>query len=105
MTLNNACLKKLEGDFPFALTPEQRNILLLWFGSDSKFGWSKLDFLLGIHRVRRLYPDHRASVYKDRDGLITEPAVDFSFGYDIRNNPVIHFHDIDNVDDDDDIPF
>ena len=101
MTLNNSCLKKLEEDFPFALTPEQKNILLLWFGSDSKFGWTKLDFLLGVHRVRRLYPDHRANVYKDMDGLITEPAIDFSFGYDIHNNPVIHFYD----NDDDDVPF
>ena len=97
MILNNACLKKLEDDVPFTLTPEQRNILLLWFGSDSKFGWTKLDFLLGVHRVRHLYPDHRANLYKDMDGLLTEPAVDFSFGYDFHNNPVIHFYDNDEI--------
>jgi hypothetical protein len=99
MTLNNTSLKKLEGDFPFSLSPEQRSILLSWFGTDSKFGWTRLDFMLGAHRVCRLYPDHRHKLYKDMDGLLTEPNIDFSFDFDIHRNPVIHFYD------DDDVPF
>jgi len=93
MTLNNAKLKKLEKHFPFTLTPEQKNILLLWFSADSKFGWTKLDFILGAHRVRRLYPDHRANLYNGLEDLPSEPALDFSFDYDGLGNSVIQFYD------------
>jgi len=110
MTLNNATIKKMESEFPFTLTPEQKSILLLWFGSDSKFGWSKLDFLVGIHRVRQLYPDHRSRFRKSFDRLSLEPAADFVFNHDGYGNPVIRLYDNDlavdgNSSDDDDIPF
>ena len=103
MTLNNTYIKKMEYDFPFKLTPEQKSILLLWFGSDSKFGWSKLDFLVGVHRVRRLYPDHRANLFKDPDGLAYEPSADFIFDCDGCGNPVIRFYEGELCDED--IPF
>ena len=93
MTLNKAELKKLQKHFPFKLTPEQQNILLLWFRADSKFGWTKLDFILGAHRVRRLYPDHRDNLRNDFDGLPNDPALDFSFDYDFLGNSVIQFYD------------
>ena len=99
MTLNNTCLRNLECEVPFELTPEQKNILLLWFGSDSKFGWTKLDFMLGIHRVRRLYPDHRAKSYKGPGGLLSERALDFYFDFDRADTPTIYFVD------DDELPF
>lgn len=100
MTLNNTSLKKIEADFPYTLTPEQKSILLLWFGSDSKFGWTKLDFLVGAHRVRRLYPDHRSFTFRGLDGLPDDPAVDFAFRGDGHNGPVIRLYD-----DDADVPF
>ena len=95
MLLNNTNLKKLEEDFTFALTPEQKSILLLWFGSDSKFGWSKLDFIIGVQRVRRLYPDHRVNLYKGPDGIPDDRAFDYDFDYDNRGNPVLRFYDAD----------
>lgn len=101
MLLNNSCLKKLEDDFPFTLSPEQKSILLLWFGKDSKFGWSKLDFLIGVQRVRRLYPDHRDNLYKGLDGIPKDHAFECDFDYDNYGNHVIRFYD----DDDDDAPF
>ena len=91
----------MEFDFPFRLSPEQKSILLLWFGSDSKFGWTKLDFLLGVHRVRRLYPDHRHNLYKGDDEFTCGPSADFD--YDNYGNPIIRFHDGDDYDDS--IPF
>ena len=100
MLLNNTSLRKLEGDFSFSLTPEQKSILLLWFGSDSKFGWSKLDFLIGIQRVRRLYPDHRDKLYKAPDGIPDFKAYDFDFDYDNNGNPILRFYDGDDYDDD-----
>jgi len=100
MLLNNTSLKKLEDDFTFNLTPEQKSILLLWFGSDSKFGWSKLDFIIGVQRVRRLYPDHRANLFKGPDGIPDDRAFDYDFDYDNRGNPVLRFYDVD-----DDAPF
>jgi len=100
MTLNSSSLKKLEGEFPFSLTPEQRNIMLFWFGTDSKFGWSKLDFIIGAHRVKNLYPDHRQNLYRGFDGLPYDTAIDFAFDYDFNGNPAIHFYQ-----DDDGIPF
>jgi len=93
MTLNNSNLKKMEADFPFRLTPEQKSILLLWYGTDSKFGWSKLDFLVGVHRVRNLYPDHRSNVYRGDDGYPYDPAVDFCFDCDGYGNPVVRLYD------------
>ena len=104
LTLNNTFLKKIEFYLPFKLTPEQKSILLLWFGADSKFGWSKLDFLVGVHRVRRLYPDHRGNVYKDHDGLPYDPCADFIFDCDGSGNPVIRFYE-DIPCDEEDIPF
>ena len=95
MTLNNSTLKKLEKPLPFNLTPEQKNILMLWFGADSKFGWSKLDFLLGIHRVRHLYPNHRDYLSKDLDGLPFDPTTDLVFDHDGHGNPVIRLYDSD----------
>ena len=100
MTLNSKTLKKLESYFPFTLTPEQKSIMLHWFGADSKFGWSKIDFMVGIHRVRRLYPDHRVNLYKGIDGFPSEPTVDFIFDHDGYGNPTIRFYE-----DDDDVPF
>lgn len=93
MTLNNSTLKKIESEVPFTLTPEQKCILLLWFGADSKFGWTKLDFLVGAHRARSLYPDHRSIRFRDKNGLPDDPAVDFSFNYDGYDNPVIRLYD------------
>ena len=90
----------MEYDFPFKLTPEQRSILLLWFGADARFGWTKLDFLLGVHRVRHLYPDHRSNLSKDDDGLPYDPDVDFFFVCDGFGNPAVHSYN-----DDVNIPF
>jgi len=100
MVLNAPDLIKMEFDLPFKLTPEQKSILLLWFGSDSKFGWSKLDFMLGVHRVRHLYPDHRANMCIGDDGLPYDPDVDFFFVCDNYGYPATHLYD-----DDADIPF
>ena len=100
MTLSSSNLKKLEDDFPFSLTPEQRNILLLWFGSDSKFGWSKLDFIIGAHRVRHLYPDHRQNLFRAFDELPYDSVFDFAYNYDMGGNPVLHFYK-----DEEDMPF
>jgi len=102
MTLNSSFLNKMENDFPFKLSPEQKNILLLWFGSDSKFGWSKLDFLVGIHRVRCLYPNHRAKFLNGSHSLKYDPYVDFVYDCDGYGNPVIRLFDSDAFDDDDD---
>ena len=97
MTLNSTNLNIMEDDFPFDLTPEQKSILLLWFGADSKFGWSKLDFLVGVHRVRRLYPDHRINLYKGLDGLTSDPDVDYALEYDLSGNTVIRAFEVDDV--------
>jgi hypothetical protein len=101
MILNNSCLKKLEVDFPFTLSPEQKTILLLWFGADSKFGWSKLDFLIGILKVRHLYPNHRDYLYKGLDGIPIDHAFECDFDFDNYGNHVIRFCD----GDDDNLPF
>ena len=92
----------MEYEFPFKLTPEQKSILLLWYGADSKFGWTKLDFLVGIQRVRRHYPDHRDSLSKSYDGLEEESFIDFSFDYPGYDNPVIRFNQDYDLDD---LPF
>jgi len=41
------------------LTPEQRAILFLWYGSDSEYGWTREDFVHGIRKAICYYPDHR----------------------------------------------
>jgi len=87
----------MEADFPFKLTPEQRSILLFWFGVDSKFGWTKLDFLVGVHRVRNLYPDHRSNAFKSDAGFSYEP--DLFYNYDACGNPAIYLYD------EEDVPF
>jgi len=102
MTLNSKTLKKMEMDFPFKLTPEQKSIMLLWFGVDSKFGWSTPDFLLGAHRVRRLYPNHRMSSYNTLDGLPEDPIFDAVCDYDRHGNSIIQFYENNN---EDDVPF
>jgi len=85
----------MEDEFPFKLTPEQKSILLLWFGADSKFGWTKLDFLLGAHRVHTLYPDHRSNAFKSDAGFSYEPDFDISYGYDGYSDPIINIREED----------
>ena len=42
------------------ITPEQRAILFLWYGSEQEeYEWTSEDFVYGIHKVMRYYPDHR----------------------------------------------
>ena len=101
MTLNRTILKKMEFDFPFKLTPEQKSILLLWFGTDSRFGWTKVDFLLGALRVRHLYPDHKANLYKGHDGVPCDPALDFFFDFDRLGDTIIRSHQLE----EDELPF
>ena len=102
MTLNSSTLKKMEIELPFKLTPEQKSILLLWFGADSKFGWTKLDILLGAHRVKRLYPDHRRNISNSSDGMPDDPIFHSYCDYDRRGNTIIQFHE---NDDEDSLPF
>jgi len=102
MTLNNKTLKKMEMDFPFKLTPEQKSILLLWFGADSKFGWSTPDFILGAHRVRRFYPDHRMSLCNTFKELPEDPLFESVCDYDHNGNCLIQFYENDS---EDNLPF
>jgi hypothetical protein len=55
-------LIKLEGSLWITLTPEQRVILLLWYGpgSEDDHEWEEEDFVHGIRKVQRYYPDHRS---------------------------------------------
>ena len=102
MTLSSKTLKKMEMELPFKLTPEQKCIMLLWFGVDSKFGWSTTDFLLGAHRVRRLYPNHRMSSCNTRDEMPVDPIFDSVCDYDRNGNSIIQFYENSN---EDNLPF
>jgi len=60
MVLTKKILRELQESLWIrSLTPEQRAILFLWYGSDSEYGWTSEDFVHGIHKVIAYYPDHR----------------------------------------------
>jgi hypothetical protein len=61
MILKKKTLLKLEESLWITLTPEQRAILLLWYGpgSEDDYEWEEEDFVHGIRKVQRYYPDHR----------------------------------------------
>ena len=75
MVLTKKRLRKLEESLWIRLTPEQRAILFLWYGTDSEYGWTSEDFVHGIRKVIRYYPDHRP-----------EPAPDFLLNKDFAND-------------------
>ncbi len=59
MKLTKELLNRLEASIQVALTPEQRLIMLHWYGHEPLHGWDEEDFALGIREVMRYYPDHR----------------------------------------------
>jgi hypothetical protein len=76
MVLTKRILRELEESLWVRLTPEQRAILFLWHGSDCEYGWTREDFVYGIHKVIRHYPDHRPKPLPDfllKDDLGDEP--------------------------------
>ena len=54
MILTKKSLTKLEEEAWISLTPEQRAIMLLWYGYDG--GWDVEDFYYGLDKVLREYP-------------------------------------------------
>jgi hypothetical protein len=59
MKLTKELLRRLEESQRISLTPEQRLIMLYWYGHEPRHGWDEDDFALGIREVMRYYPDHR----------------------------------------------
>ena len=57
MTLTIKSLTRLEEDAWVSLTPEQKAIMLLWYGNDG--GWDEGDFFYGLDKVLREYPGFR----------------------------------------------
>ena len=57
MILTKKSLTKLEEEAWISLTPEQRAIMLLWYGNDG--GWDAEDFYYGLDKVLREYPGPR----------------------------------------------
>jgi hypothetical protein len=60
MILTRKILRRLEESLWITLTPEQRVILLLWYGkgSENDYEWTEEDFVHGIRKAQRYYPDH-----------------------------------------------
>ncbi len=67
MKLTNDLLGRLEESLSVFLTPEQRLILLHWYGHEPLHGWDMDDFALGVRDVMRYYPDHRPRRNADMD--------------------------------------
>ena len=67
MKLTRELLGRLEKDMRIALTPEQRLIMLYWYGHEPRHGWDEDDFTLGIQEVMLYYPDHRPKKNADMD--------------------------------------
>ena len=59
MKLTGNLLTRLELSLRVTLTPEQRVIMLYWYGHEPRHGWDEDDFVLGISEVMKHYPDHR----------------------------------------------
>jgi hypothetical protein len=60
MKLTAKLLTQLERSLRLILTPEQRVIMLYWYGQhEPRHGWDEQDFVHGINDVLRYYPDHR----------------------------------------------
>jgi len=60
MKLTKQLLKQLEQSLCVDLTPEQRMIVLYWYGHEPlRYSWEDDDFVSGIRDVMRFYPDHR----------------------------------------------
>ena len=59
MKLTSTILNRLEESMRVFLTPEQRVIMLYWYGYEPRHGWDEEDFVYGIRNVLRYYPDHR----------------------------------------------
>jgi hypothetical protein len=67
MKLTSELLLRLEESMAVTLTPEQRLIMLYWYGHEPRHGWDEDDFALGIREVMRYYPDHRPKRNADMD--------------------------------------
>jgi len=59
MKLTRQLLTQLEQSLRISLTPEQRLVVLYWYGHEPRYGWDDEDFIIGIQDVKRYYPDHR----------------------------------------------
>ncbi len=59
MKLTKELLRRVEESLHINLTPEQRLIVLYWYGQEPRHGWDEEDFALGVREVMRFYPDHR----------------------------------------------
>ena len=59
MKLTAKRLTRLEQSMRISLTPEQRLIMLYWYGTEPRHGWDEEDFVYGIDDVLKHYPDHR----------------------------------------------
>ena len=59
MRLTGKLLTELEQSMRITLTPEQRVIMLYWYGYEPRHGWDEYDFVNGIKSVMHHYPDHR----------------------------------------------
>jgi hypothetical protein len=65
MRLTRKLLTELEESLWITLTPEQRVIMLHWYGHEPRHGWDEEDFVYGIRTVQRYYPDHRPKPVPD----------------------------------------
>ena len=76
MKLTASLITKLEQSMWVNLTPEQRVIMRYWYGHEPKYGWDEEDFVDGIRKVMRLYPDHRPKQKHLPDLLMKEAEYD-----------------------------
>ena len=65
MKLTGKLLTRLEQSLRIILTPEQRVIMLYWYGYEPRCGWNEDDFVYGIREVICYYPDHRSERVPD----------------------------------------
>ena len=82
MILKRKALLKLEESLRIALTPEQRVILLLWYGpgSEGDYEWEEEDFVHGIRKAQRYYPDHRSKPEPPFFLRMKKPVSETAFG-------------------------
>ena len=76
MKLTAPLLTQIEQSMRVNLTPEQRVIMLYWYGYEPRHGWDKDDFVDGVRRVIVLYPDHRPKQKHLPDLLMKEAEYD-----------------------------
>jgi hypothetical protein len=73
MKLTGKLLTQLEQSLRITLTPEQRVIMLYWYGYEPRHGWDEEDFVYGIRDVQKYYPDHRPKPNPLPDFLRKDP--------------------------------